>query len=65
MNDRKKGGHQVAPPRTQATREELQQTVSVFKDSEQSLAALNAPILLLNPWKFNKFSRLWPTRLWK
>ncbi|TFH50702.1 MAG: PAS domain S-box protein, partial [Methanothrix sp.] len=42
MNDRKKGGHQVAPPRTQATREELQQTVSVFKDNEQSLAALNA-----------------------
>lgn len=42
MNDRKKGGHQVAPPRTQATREELQQTVAVFKDNEQSLAALNA-----------------------
>jgi transcriptional regulator with GAF, ATPase, and Fis domain len=42
MNDRKKGGHQVAPPRTQATREALQQTVSVFKDNEQSLAALNA-----------------------
>ena len=42
MNNRKKGGHQVAPPRIQATREELQQTVSVFKDNEQSLAALNA-----------------------
>jgi PAS domain S-box-containing protein len=42
MNDRKKGGHQVAPPRTQAALEELHQTVSVFKDNEQSLAALNA-----------------------
>jgi len=42
MNNRKKGGHPVAPPRTQSTRQELQQTISVFKDSEQSLAALNA-----------------------
>ena len=42
MNDRKKGGHQVAPPRTQTAREELQQNVSIIKDNEQSLAALNA-----------------------
>ena len=42
MNDKKGGGHQVAPPRTQTTREELQQNVSVIKDNDQSLAALNA-----------------------
>jgi PAS domain S-box-containing protein len=42
MNDRKRGGHQVAPPRTQVAWEELQQNVSVIKDNEQSLAALNA-----------------------
>lgn len=42
MNNRQKGGHPVAPPRIQSTGEELHQTISVFKDNEQSLSALNA-----------------------
>ncbi|OGN91179.1 MAG: hypothetical protein A2Z70_00645 [Chloroflexi bacterium RBG_13_48_17] len=42
MSNKKARGHQVAPSMLQATWEELQQHVSVFKENEQSLAALNA-----------------------
>jgi two-component system sensor histidine kinase DegS len=48
MSNRKDGGHQEAPSRLQATWQELQQHVSIFKENEQSLAALNAISDLIN-----------------
>lgn len=48
MDNRKDGRHQEAPSGLQVNLEELKQHVSVFKENEHSLAALNAISDLIN-----------------